>query len=905
MVDQGLASSASLDTEQDSFACGQVSKLADGIFTFPSPLRTDVTASLQAELQHFQEECAQSGRSYARPSVLTTSGALLSDMGFQRLAEGLVKEVLSPMVATLFPQTQGLRSDEVLGVMLDYGDDDDPSSASPRRSADETAKESGMGAHFDNSCITLDICLGSEDFEGGDLVFSLPRQSQELAVRQTAGQAVLFSGSLEHWCRPVTRGRRVNLVLWCMSNTRVAAPGVFQRYSEYLALASTSAPALGSHNRECKTHVSFDVPTDYLKRGKHPTRECRPVSHSEGDSASQQEEQWTSSPTFGCNEATAEEVLEDLSDVLDSGSDVAAGHVLALCGVRLLLENFLAGSTKRRGPAARSVIALQRACRSCRDVFQPLAHKVSHHVGNPKLSKEIVTLQLGGCGAALGTAMWSLFSAEHGLNSRGEVACDHAESDELALGVFYGEIGEGGGTCALMSSGGTEDEGEGGAPVTAVAAAPAAAEDTPAAADKAEPPAEAAPSAEAAAPEDAKPQGAPDEAEATGAAATSTAPATTGAKAKGQRSGVGASLLKRSLEAIKTRGAKDAVSSKAPPAVKPASKPAQAAARSGGAPQLRPDIHGAIRRQLAMGPLAAKRGRNGAAPINSGTTHSAVKIQKTEVVAVKRLLGLAQGRPMGKSQLRAAVDLPPSKKPRLAAAPLMVKRQVDSDDEADAGKPKAPRPRIPVDRRSRNLMGSLLGHLESAHRDFVVKVEPRRWEPSPRPHRGQKKAAPVESGSDSASEEEEEEVEDVEDDDEEEDFDQEADLDRLQSALEAHYETMKSFISTSAEPTIFYLPAKHSAASRKKLAETRGSIDRKIESIPANIRSHLEEDDEDDDDEEDKSDSEEVPAPPKRKKATANGGVDPLQLFPQKAGKNPPRQNMAAMAAAAAAASVH
>eukprot|EP00403_Amphidinium_massartii_P020694 CAMPEP_0178386126 /NCGR_PEP_ID=MMETSP0689_2-20121128/8391_1 /TAXON_ID=160604 /ORGANISM="Amphidinium massartii, Strain CS-259" /LENGTH=814 /DNA_ID=CAMNT_0020006437 /DNA_START=90 /DNA_END=2534 /DNA_ORIENTATION=- len=443
MVDQGLASSASLDTEQDSFACGQVSKLADGIFTFPSPLRTDVTASLQAELQHFQEECAQSGRSYARPSVLTTSGALLSDMGFQRLAEGLVKEVLSPMVATLFPQTQGLRSDEVLGVMLDYGDDDDPSSASPRRSADETAKESGMGAHFDNSCITLDICLGSEDFEGGDLVFSLPRQSQELAVRQTAGQAVLFSGSLEHWCRPVTRGRRVNLVLWCMSNTRVAAPGVFQRYSEYLALASTSAPALGSHNRECKTHVSFDVPTDYLKRGKHPTRECRPVSHSEGDSASQQEEQWTSSPTFGCNEATAEEVLEDLSDVLDSGSDVAAGHVLALCGVRLLLENFLAGSTKRRGPAARSVIALQRACRSCRDVFQPLAHKVSHHVGNPKLSKEIVTLQLGGCGAALGTAMWSLFSAEHGLNSRGEVACDHAESDELALGVFYGEMWRG------------------------------------------------------------------------------------------------------------------------------------------------------------------------------------------------------------------------------------------------------------------------------------------------------------------------------------------------------------------------------------------------------------------------------------------------------------------------------
>mmetsp|Transcript_49609 Transcript_49609/g.91546 ORF Transcript_49609/g.91546 Transcript_49609/m.91546 type:complete len:462 (-) Transcript_49609:83-1468(-) len=460
-----------------------------------------------------------------------------------------------------------------------------------------------------------------------------------------------------------------------------------------------------------------------------------------------------------------------------------------------------------------------------------------------------------------------------------------------------------------MSSNGTEDEGAEAVAVTVAPAEPSAtATNQEAAAEKSEEPAvDAQPSVPAEQP------------------TKSTATASVGAKtpAKRQAGRSAGSLFTRSVEAIKRSGAANA---KAAPALgratssKPAGVRAFQAAATSSAPKAaaavtsgarkRPDVS-AIRRQLAHGPLASRRPQsnnsNGILATQSNSGPAGVKLRRTEVVAVKRLLGLGgQSRPAAGKSLRNAPQLPAAKRPRLAAmalAPIMVKRQVNSDDEEMEG-PKVPRPRIPVDRRSRNLMGNLLGHLESAHRDFRVKVEPGRWEPSPRPRRIATRGTQVKVADDEDEDDEEEDEDDreVQDVDEEsgEVLDEAEELDQLQVRLEEHYETMKGFISTSAEPTIFYLPAKHNAATRKKLVETRSSIDLKIASIAANIRSHLEEDDDEDDDEEQSDQPDEAPA---RKMAT-NGGVDPLELFPQ-AGRNLPRQNMVQVAAAAAAASVH
>lgn len=49
--------------------------------------------------------------------------------------------------------------------------------------------------------------------------------------------------------------------------------------------------------------------------------------------------------------------------------------------------------------------------------------------------------------------------------------------------------------------------------------------------------------------------------------------------------------------------------------------------------------------------------------------------------------------------------------------------------------------------------------------------------------------------------------------------------------LAKHYECMANFIRTKCEPTIFYLPARHTKLTRKLLDETRDAISQKVEGL--------------------------------------------------------------------------
>ena len=53
----------------------------------------------------------------------------------------------------------------------------------------------------------------------------------------------------------------------------------------------------------------------------------------------------------------------------------------------------------------------------------------------------------------------------------------------------------------------------------------------------------------------------------------------------------------------------------------------------------------------------------------------------------------------------------------------------------------------------------------------------------------------------------------------------------LQNKLSHHYSLMMNFIGTKAEPTIFYLPAKHSSQTEAALEETRALVRQKIKSL--------------------------------------------------------------------------
>mmetsp|Transcript_6529 Transcript_6529/g.16251 ORF Transcript_6529/g.16251 Transcript_6529/m.16251 type:complete len:156 (-) Transcript_6529:167-634(-) len=58
----------------------------------------------------------------------------------------------------------------------------------------------------------------------------------------------------------------------------------------------------------------------------------------------------------------------------------------------------------------------------------------------------------------------------------------------------------------------------------------------------------------------------------------------------------------------------------------------------------------------------------------------------------------------------------------------------------------------------------------------------------------------------------------------------------LQQRLEGHYSDMKNFIRTRAEPTIFYLPKKHTSKTEKSLAETRTAIEQKIRALKGHLK---------------------------------------------------------------------
>merc|ERR1712218_575902 len=65
----------------------------------------------------------------------------------------------------------------------------------------------------------------------------------------------------------------------------------------------------------------------------------------------------------------------------------------------------------------------------------------------------------------------------------------------------------------------------------------------------------------------------------------------------------------------------------------------------------------------------------------------------------------------------------------------------------------------------------------------------------------------------------------------------------LQKRLEEHYGLMMNFIRTRAEPTIFYLPAKHIPETEAMLKETRSAIRRKISSLKITLQPlHADED---------------------------------------------------------------
>lgn len=70
-----------------------------------------------------------------------------------------------------------------------------------------------LKAHYDQSDVTLNVCLGTV-FDGGELVFD-GKGRERIVIEHKVGQAIVHLGSRVHRAKPVTAGNRTNLILWC------------------------------------------------------------------------------------------------------------------------------------------------------------------------------------------------------------------------------------------------------------------------------------------------------------------------------------------------------------------------------------------------------------------------------------------------------------------------------------------------------------------------------------------------------------------------------------------------------------------------------------------------------------------------------------------------------------------
>merc|ERR1719493_95920 len=99
--------------------------------------------------------------------------------------------------------------------------------------------------HRDSSIATLNVCLGYDNFTGGNLLFRADEKNPmcqchcshaydsskgEGIVAMRPGLSILHKGQHRHGALPITGGRRANLIVWMMGrggyvNTQRYPPG--------------------------------------------------------------------------------------------------------------------------------------------------------------------------------------------------------------------------------------------------------------------------------------------------------------------------------------------------------------------------------------------------------------------------------------------------------------------------------------------------------------------------------------------------------------------------------------------------------------------------------------------------------------------------------------------------------
>ena len=152
------------------------------VHTFP--LLTPRTAKkLFRQLQQLPAEA---------PNSMNRYGRYLDDPKWQRWVDVIVAKHVAPLAKRCYGIRLAARGHYAFAVEYDV------------------RKQKSLAPHFDSSDVTLNVCVGGT-FKGGDLVLT----DRGLSIEQTVGRAIVHRGAEIHQAKPLTRGKRMNVVIWC------------------------------------------------------------------------------------------------------------------------------------------------------------------------------------------------------------------------------------------------------------------------------------------------------------------------------------------------------------------------------------------------------------------------------------------------------------------------------------------------------------------------------------------------------------------------------------------------------------------------------------------------------------------------------------------------------------------
>ncbi|GAB1608595.1 2-oxoglutarate and iron-dependent oxygenase domain-containing protein 2-like [Argonauta hians] len=157
---------------------------------------------LLEELDNFNDSDLPKGR----PNSMNNFGCSLDELGLDVELLDPLRNYLSSITSTLFPKDGGSTLDSQKVFTVEYSED----------------KDKKLDTHFDNSEITLNVCLG-KTFTGGELFFrgrlSEMYETAPFVYTNRPRYGILHRGAQLHGAHPIKSGTRCNLIMWMRASS--------------------------------------------------------------------------------------------------------------------------------------------------------------------------------------------------------------------------------------------------------------------------------------------------------------------------------------------------------------------------------------------------------------------------------------------------------------------------------------------------------------------------------------------------------------------------------------------------------------------------------------------------------------------------------------------------------------